>query len=311
MAGPMRFLTSLLVLFLASALPLRAERRVDHVFIVSFDGGKPAVIAESEMPTLKKLAAEGAVTWTAQTIFPSKTLPSHTSMLTGLSPARHHVLWNNYEPQRGAILAPTVFAIAKKVDPSLSTALFAGKAKFQHLLQPGSLDMFDFKGQQRETVITGAEEIEKSVNPAQVVAKAAAAYILEKKPNLCFIHFPDPDSAGHKSGWGSPEQKEAFKVSDQALSQVVQALENAGIAQSSVILISADHGGHDKTHGENIPDDMIIPWIAWGKGVKKNFAITDAVTTYDTAATALWLLGVPLPGDLDGKPVKQAFVDAK
>lgn len=302
----MRVFTALFILLTAIA-PLRAQRLVDHVFVISFDGGKPAVIAESEMPTLKRLVTEGAVTWTAQTIFPSKTLPSHTSMLTGLSPAKHHVLWNNLEPARGIIQAPTMFAIAKRADPTLTTAIFAGKAKFQHLLQTGSLDMFDFKGPRREMPAGEALEIEASVNPAQTVAKAAAAYIVEKKPNLCFIHFPDPDSAGHKSGWGSPEQKEAFKVSDEALSQVVQALQKAKIDQTSVIIISADHGGHLKTHGENIPDDMIIPWIAWGKGVKKNFTISQAVTTFDTAATALWLLGVPLPTDFDGRPVKQAF----
>lgn len=302
----MRILFSLLLLF-STVATVRAQRLVDHVFIISFDGGKPSVIAESEMPTLKKLVGEGAVTWTAQTIFPSKTLPSHTSMLTGLAPAKHHVLWNNYEPARGIILAPTIFSLAKQNDPHVVTAMFAGKAKFRHFLQTGSLDLFDFKGPKQEMTGDVAEEVEKSVNPAQVVAKAAAAFIAEKKPNLCFIHFPDPDSAGHKSGWGSPEQKEAFKVSDEALSQVMQAIQKASIAQNSVIIISADHGGHEKTHGLNIPDDMTIPWIVWGKGVRKNFAITQAVTTYDSSATALWLLGVPLPADFDGKPVKEAF----
>ncbi len=303
----MRRLASL-ILCLCTLSSLHAARLVDHVFIISFDGGKPAVIAESEMPVLKKLAAEGAVTWKARTIFPPKTLPSHTSMLTGLSPGKHHVLWNNFEPEKGKILAPTVFNIARKADPKLVTAMFAGKMKFHHLWQDGSLDRFDFKGPQSATpAVSGADEIEKTVNPAQTVAGSAAAYIVDKKPNLCFIHFPDPDSAGHKSGWGSPEQKEAFKVSDQALGQIVRALTAAGIADSSVIIISADHGGHDKTHGLDIPEDMEIPWIAWGLGVKKGFTIADAVTTYDSTATALWLLGVPLPAEFDGKPVKSAF----
>jgi arylsulfatase A-like enzyme len=52
---------------------------------------------------------------------------------------------------------------------------------------------------------------------------------------------------------------------------------------------------------------MLIPWIASGKGVKRSYSITSQVTTYDTAATALWLLGVPLPADFDGKPVVEAF----
>lgn len=305
----MRLLPFLLA-FVAVA-SAHAERLADHVFVISFDGGKPAVIAQSEMPTLKRLAAEGAVTWVGQTIFPSKTLPSHTSMLTGLSPDKHHVLWNSYEPARGVILAPTMFTIAKKADPSLTTAIFAGKAKFQHFLQPGSLDRFDFKGPRHEMPTGEDKRIEKSGNPAQSVAKSAAAYIVEKKPNLCFIHFPDPDSAGHKSGWGSPQQIEAFKVSDQALSQVTDAIQKAGIADSTVVIISADHGGHEKTHGGNTPDDMNIPWIAWGKGVKRNFTITDRVTTFDSAATALWLLGVPVPPELDGRPVKSAFGQAK
>jgi arylsulfatase A-like enzyme len=52
---------------------------------------------------------------------------------------------------------------------------------------------------------------------------------------------------------------------------------------------------------------MHIPWIAWGKGVRKGFTITAPVTTYDTAATALWLLDVPGPAWLDGQPVTSAF----
>ena len=74
-----------------------------------------------------------------------------------------------------------------------------------------------------------------------------------------------------------------------------------------MVIVTADHGGHDKTHGLDIPDDMHIPWIAWGKGVKKNFTITAPVTTFDSAATALWLLDVPLPATFDGKPVTSAF----
>ena len=92
-----------------------------------------------------------------------------------------------------------------------------------------------------------------------------------------------------------------------SLATIKNAIEKAGIAGSSVILLSADHGGHAKTHGTNSPEDMTIPWIAWGVGVKRGVTITAPVTTYDTAATALWLLGVPIPSNWDGKPVTSAF----
>lgn len=307
----MRILSFLAVCLLATAATAATSApKAEHVFIISFDGGKPKVINEAEMPVIKRLAAEGASTWTANTIVPPKTLPSHTSMLTGLGPDKHQVLWNDWMPlRRVADNVQTVFSLTKRAAPDSITAAFVGKVKFRHLWLKDSLDMFDFNGPQAAggPLPGSATEVEKRVVPAQTVARNASAYIVEKKPRVCFIHFPDADSAGHKSGWGSPEQKEAFKVCDQALGQIVRAIDQAGIAGTSVILITADHGGTGKNHKDDTPDDRNIPWIAWGKGVKKSHAITTAVNTFDTAATALWLLDVPLPAELDGKPVTEAF----
>ena len=265
-----------------------AQAKAQHVFIVSLDGGKPAVMHESQMPFLNARVAQGTVTWEAQTVFPSITLVSHTSMLTGVGPDKHKVNWNDWIPSKGLLSIPTVFTLAKK--GGQSTALFAAKEKFNHLNSPGALD--------------GFAVIEEK---APLVAKVVAAYIVEKKPNLCFIHFADPDSAGHRYGWGSPEQIASFADTDAGLKILNDAIVAAGIADSSVVIVSADHGGHDKTHGSNSPEDMTIPWIAWGAGVAKGFTITAPVTTYDTAATALWLLGIAIPADWDGKPVETAF----
>jgi hypothetical protein len=119
-----------LLFFALTALfsPALAGPRAEHVFIISIDGGKPSVIAESEMPTLKRLAAEGAVTWVANTIFPPKTLPSHTSMLTGVGPAKHEVDWNSFMPLRGKVRVPTIFALSRQHNAALGTAMCGGRA---------------------------------------------------------------------------------------------------------------------------------------------------------------------------------------
>lgn len=284
-----RALCALLSLFCGIyGLPAQAQPKVHHVFIISFDGGKPAVMQQSQMPTLMQLRREGAGTWEAFTVVPSITLVSHTSMLTGVEPDKHLIDWNDWEPEKGLVKVPTVFALAKA--QGFTTALFAGKEKFKHLNVPGTIDDFAIPDY-----------------PAKAVAEAAVKCILEKKPNLCFIHFADSDGAGHKYGWGSEEQKQAFADADAALKRVKDAIEQAGILGDSVIILSADHGGHDKTHGSTSLEDMHIPWIVWGKGVKKDFTITKRVSTCDTTATALWLLGVPLPEEVDGKPVTSAF----
>jgi predicted AlkP superfamily pyrophosphatase or phosphodiesterase len=298
-----------LAVFLAFSLALPATPIAQHVFIISIHGGKPEAISHSDMPVLQKLAAEGAWTWTAQTIHPSITLPSHTSMLTGVTPEKHHILWNAWKPKAGVVQVPTIFAEARQ--QGLSTAMFVGKEKFRHLLQPGTVDEFDFdNGQATEvlnSVVGQLAPTKSDTVPAQIVARHAASHILREKPALCFIHFTDADDAGHRDGWGSPQQLRAFADVDAALREVLEAIERAGIARESVLIITADHGGHAKTHGSRMPEDMNIPWIVWGSNVKQNYAICEPVVTYDTAATALWLLDIPCPPSYDGKPVTSAF----
>ena len=269
-------------------LPLAAPVR--HVFIVSFDGGNPEEMKRSAMPTFWRMANEGASTMKAQTIFPSKTLPSHLSMLTGVGPETHKILWNEYLPAKGELRVPTIFSLAKAHDPALKTALFAGKEKFKTLRKPGGIDVFEIPAYE-----------------AQTVARSAAAYIKAEKPNLCFVHFADSDGAGHKYGWGSREQLQSFADEDAALGTLEEAVRAAGIDKSSVFLLTADHGGHDKGHGSDDPRDMTIPWVAYGASVRAATPLTAHVTTYDTAATALMLLQVPLPQDWKGQPVASAF----
>ena len=281
---------------LASA---NAAPRARHVFIISFDQGNPDLIQRSEMPTFHAMAAEGARTWNAYTIVPSTTLPSHTSMLTGVGPQAHQILWNDYQTNKGYVKVPTVFSLAK--DCGLTTAMFVGKEKFEHLALPGSVDTFAWP---------------KTNNDAQAVADLFAAQVGQLKPNLCFIHFRDPDTAGHAHGARSPEKVKALADCDGALKTIKDAITTAGLAKNSVIILTADHGSHDTknkegktvgTHGSAETADVTIPWIAWGKGVKKDFTVTKPVVQYDTAATALWLLDVPLPDSFWGRPVTSAF----
>jgi len=288
---PRRSFVALLALtFLPFACaPTPAAPLSQHVFIVSFDGGKPAAMKLSKMPTLFEMVKQGAASWNAQTVKPSITLVSHVSMLTGVQPAKHQISWNEWKPERGLVKVPTVFKLAR--ENGYTTGLFAGKDKFRHLNIPGTVD-----------------EFQVPAYSAKVVAAAAAKYIVTAKPSLCFIHFADSDGAGHAYGWGSPEQLLAFANEDAALKVLRDAVREAGIEKTSTFILTADHGGHDRTHGTDDPQDMTIPWLAWGAGIKPKTKITVPVSTCDTAATALWLLGVAVPEGWDGKPVMSGLV---
>src|SRR5262249_43632901 len=152
------------------------------------------------------------------------------------------------------------------------------KEKFRHLIIPGSVDEFRYDPEEEEEEEEVTKRMAGDAKPAKEdtvlarrVARQAAAYITTNKPALCFIHLTDPDNTGHKFGWGSPQQIKSFANVDAAIGRIMQSIETAGILQQSVVIITADHGGHAKTHGLNTPEDMMIPWIAWGSGVRKGF----------------------------------------
>jgi len=275
----------------------KTKKADKHVFIISFDQGGGAEIQKAaNMPTFHEMAKEGAYDWQAYTIVPSITLPSHTSMLTGVGIQKHQIDWNDYRPEMGVVKVPTVFSLAHA--QGFSTAMYVGKEKFKHLNIPGSVDHFEISGN------------------ALAVAAAFAKDLPKEKYNLCFLHFADIDSKGHGFGLHSPEWVQALADTDAALKIIKDAIVKAGLEKNSVVILTADHGGHNYTasdgktkgtHGSSKPEDVEIPWIVWGHGVKKNFAISNAVVTYDTSATALWLLGIKIPESFWGRPVTSAF----
>lgn len=258
-----------------------------RVIVISMDGAAPWVIAKTKLPILEKIASKGSSSWTAQTIYPSITLPSHTSMVTSVGPEVHGVLWNDYYPEKGVVQVPTMFGAAKAA--GLKTAIVCSKPKFKHLQVPGTLDWFYLVN-----------------SDAKRVADKAIEVLQQEKPQLTLIHFKDPDAAGHAFGWGSTQQKMALQLVDQQLGRILSALEAAGMMADTTLIISADHGGHDRTHGTRKKEDMTIPWIAYGYGANQG-PIKAEISTIDTAATSLWLLGINPPSSFQGKPVTGAF----
>ena len=76
---------------------------------------------------------------------------------------------------------------------------------------------------------------------------------------------------------------------------------------NTMIIITADHGGHEKTHGTDKFSDMTIPWVAWGTRVRKNHELETPVRIDDTAATAAFFLKLKVPKNWDGKVITEVF----
>ncbi len=95
----------------------------------------------------------------------------------------------------------------------------------------------------------------------------------------------------------------AVRRADLAVGRIVSSLPH-----DTTVILSADHGGHLAQHGSSDALDMTIPWIVAGPKVARGRALSSAIRTVDTAATAAFVLGVPFQPTAAGRPVLEAFV---
>ncbi len=281
------------------AAPQRPYTDIEHVCIISVDGLRPDRALTADMPNLRALMKAGTYTFWAKTTPNAITLPSHVSMLTGVSPRKHGIEWNSDLPLTHPIYpgVPTIFELASRV--GYSTAVIAGKVKFNILDKPGALS---FRSIAKTDTSTNED-----------VLAGAQAIIEQHRPQLIFIHFPEVDNWGHAKGWGSPEQLAAIERTDHQIGEVLASLERAGMRASTLLIVTSDHGGAGRTHGPDDPRSRFIPWVIAGPHIRANFDLTQMadleIRTEDTAATALYVLGIQIPPYFDGQPVVAAFAN--
>jgi predicted AlkP superfamily pyrophosphatase or phosphodiesterase len=257
-----------------------------RILILSIDGLRPDVIFLAPMKNLMNLMQSSAYTLKAQTVHPSVTLISHASMLTGLCPSKHGVDWNDYLPERGYAQGTDLFDIAHRA--GLQTVMYVGKEKLRQITEPSSTDQFVF------------------INDRDLVIVDRLLTDFPENFGVLFIHFPLVDDMGHVYGWLSPEQLNVAFRSDEALGRLLAELDARHLRSETLIIITADHGGHETVHGTTMPEDMTIPWVASGAGIQPKQLMT-TVHTMDTAATAAFALGLKIPAEWDGVPVYEAF----
>lgn len=284
------------VLALALALTtLSPSSAADHVVLISIDGLRPDAITSEAAPTLQRLIKLGTYCPNAKTLNRSLTLPSHTSMLTGLRIERHGITWNRY--REGHLKSPTALALAKAA--GRTTGAWIAKRKLRYLLAPESVD--EIYGP------SGARIGPEPDTSASGIATAFAASWKLRRFAFSFIHLREPDSAGHEHGWLSPGYMAAVTASDSAVATIWSAIQDSPAKAKTVVILTSDHGGHGTMHGSSLPVDTTIPWLCVGADTPVGKRIDRVVHTYDTAPTVLALLGVAVPANLDGKTVREVL----
>ena len=134
-------------------------------------------------------------------------------------------------------------------------------------------------------------------------------YLQEKKPNLSAIIYNNPDGAGHSKGWSTPEYMDMLGQLDGCIKRIIEAVEEAGMMDETVIMVVADHGGLGTKHGGKTMNEMQTPWVIYGKGIKKGHQLKESIMIYDIAGTLAYLLNVKQPQAWIARPILSILED--
>jgi len=267
---------------------------VSYVVHVSVDGLNAGLLQallandnSGQYANFQRLVDEGASTFNARTDYSNtRTLPNHTSMLTGrpvLQPAGqantvHHGYTSNDLPGSTATLhnqgngnlvyIASVFDVVH--DSGLTTGLYSSKTKFVIYEQSynaanGAID------------VTGADDgrdkIDRYVNmqlgnPAYAT-NLHAAFISElatDPQHYSFVHYRDPDTDGHVYGWGSAQWNASVHAVDGYVGDILTTIESSPTLQGrTVLLLTTDHGGFGLAHSDStVWSNFRVPVFVWG-----------------------------------------------
>ena len=183
---------------------------------------------------------------------------------------------------------PTIFGVLREQRPGAEIATFHQWQGFARLVEPSAPSVIENGGDAADTV------------------KRAVAYLATHKPDLLFVHLDNIDDALHHEGHLTPAYLAAIAEADRLTGLLLAALDRNGMRAQTVVLLTADHGGRGKGHGGESMQELEIPWILSGPGVRRG-ELRMPVNTFDTAATLAHILGLKPPPCWTGRPVAEAL----
>jgi len=224
------------------------------------------------MPVLRALAERGAVADGMRAVFPSTTWPTHVSLVSGVTPARHGVVGNhilNRATRRAEDLtgdpiydadalltAPTVYDRAAAAGLTVAAVDWPATRRSRSL----AFNLPFFKDQrvfETQTARTVWEELAAAGFPLErqgewaqlprrfmkdaMVAEVAAHASHRHAPDLLMVHFLCADSHQHLYGPRTPEVYWALEYIDACVGRLLAAVPAAGRDRLAVVVVS-DHG---------------------------------------------------------------------
>ena len=250
---------------------------VKHLVFIGLDGWGGVYVPKANMPTVKRMMSQGAWTLTARSVKPSVSWPNWTSIFYGTPPK-----------QRDKEDFPSIFTLLKNNGLAERSGFFYEWDELQKIYSVETVE--------KQKIYSGIESAGK-----------VAAYIKEQKPAFTAVAFNEPDNTGHDKSWGSAAYYAKLTEMDNLIAIIEQAVKDAGIYDSTVFILTADHGGTFRGHEAYFPKHYKIPMVFYGCGIKEGFTIPSHVNIFDITPTMAALMGIEIPHEWTGRPLQEIF----
>lgn len=250
------------------------------VILISIDGMRSDGLQQCKNPYVDKLKKIASYSFNARTVFPSVTLPCHMSMFHSVPPERHGILSNTYMPP----VRPINGLFEQLKNAEKTSAMYYGWEHLRDISRPGSLKQANY---------INAYSFEHT---DAILTDSALNNIKVAKPDFVFIYMGETDEkGGHDSGWMSDIYLDYIS---RAIDNVRRVIEETNGEYS--VIVTADHGGHDRVHGTDMDEDMIIPMFFYGPQFTPGKELCD-VSILDIAPTIADIMNVPKAKEWEGK----------
>ena len=252
----------------------------NKVILISIDGMRPDGLQQCGNSYVKELEKICAYTYSAQSMYPSVTFPCHFSMTHSVTPQRHGILTNTYVPQ----VRPVTGIIEKIKAAGGVCAMFYGWEPLRDIALVGSLKFSTYiNSYMKESSDT-------------VLTDIAIQTISQEKPDFAFLYMAETDDkGGHDNGWMSEEYLRRISIAIDNVKRVIDAF-----GDEYLVILMSDHGGHDRSHGSDLPEDMTIPLFFYGKEFAPK-VITEQLSLLDIAPTIAKIVGIEPEHEWEGK----------
>jgi predicted AlkP superfamily pyrophosphatase or phosphodiesterase len=251
----------------ARTAPQQPPTPGNHVVIISLDGFAGWAMDDPYLPvpTLRRLAAEGAAASKGMVpVNPTVTWANHTSMITGVTPAKHGVLFNGIlvrEPGVAPRVEPwrdksEMVKVGTLYDEAHARGLTTAQVDWVAILNAPTVtwefpERPAFGGQiAREMVEAGTisqADLEsfhtRNITWRDHIWTAAAAHVIRQhRPHLLMFHLLNLDSTQHRYGPRSPAATNTMALIDTHVATILDALRDTGVADRTTVFVVSDHG---------------------------------------------------------------------